>query len=155
VHRSGGSADVQAASHIVFAAAILVVQPLSCLPMFSPTNRACMLVDKLNCSLVESTNWRNAAILDHIDYLVRSESALKDQEKVDLRILLKLEEITSMSKNKVDAVCTALMSSALWMDRSCKLTAEAIEWLRTELDEISAEAQVAGNAPYTLQFNKC
>jgi hypothetical protein len=149
---------VQAAAHLTLAAASLVVQRLPCPPMSSPANMACMLLDKFNWSLVQSTNWRNAAILDYVDYVLRPESALTDQEKDDLRKLLKLGEVTSMSKNKVDAVCTALRSSALWRDRPCKLTAEALEWLRAkqeELDERSAETQVAGDAPFALQFNKC
>jgi hypothetical protein len=106
---------------------------------------------------MQSTNWRNTAILDYVDYVLRSESALTAQEKVDLRKLLKIEEVTSMSKNKVDTVCTALRSSALWRDRPCKLAAEAIKWLHAkqeELDELSAETPV-GNEPFTLQFNKC
>jgi hypothetical protein len=91
--------------------------------MSSPANMACMLLDKFNWSLVQSINWCNAAILDYVDYVLRPESALTDQEKDDLRKLLKLGEVTSWSKNKVDAVCTSLRSSALWRDRPCKLTA--------------------------------
>jgi hypothetical protein len=40
----------------------------------------------------------------------------------------------------------------------CKLTAEAMDWLRgeqTELDDTSAEAPLADTAPFELHFSNC
>jgi hypothetical protein len=63
-----------------------------------------------------------------------------------------------MSKDRVDALCKALKSSCLWKDMPCKLTAEAIDWLRakqTDLDETSADAALADAAPFELLFSNC
>jgi hypothetical protein len=107
---------------------------------------------------MQSTNWRNVSVLDYVAHVLRAESTLTESDKNDLRTSLKLDNITELSKNRVDTMCTSLKACALWSEKPCKLTAEAISWLRekqSELDNAVAEADVEETAPFTMQFKNC
>jgi hypothetical protein len=106
---------------------------------------------------VQSTTWRNTAVLDFVNHILRDESTLTAAEKSSVRAALKLDGTNLLTKNKVDIMCTALKASSLWSDSHRNLAEEAIEWLKekqTELDKECEEGEISSH-PFTLDFPAC
>jgi hypothetical protein len=107
---------------------------------------------------VQSTTWRKTAVLDFVSHVLREQSILYASDKSSIRVAMTLDGTTILSKNKIDAMCSALKASSLWRDTHSKLTTEAIEWLeekQAELDKECKEQGEMGSDPFSLDFHVC